>query len=287
MHTLTTLTVAVAIALVATTPVASRQFRSGTALVLVDVVATQADGNLNRNLKRDDFLIFEDGKPQEVKQFQVVDLESIAAEAIDPPGVFSNRAEPGAVFALLLDDMNVDSKHTALMQQTARRFVDEQVRSGDYLGVMRTGVNSPLLLTTDRDLVRPMIAQTMGRRDTNDVSSLTGAAGDTLPTQTLNTSQMPDFGALGLFDQSPSARIQAEQSLVMLQRVVEYSHLSRRGARPCCCSARALPSTSRRSPPTATRVVSTPCAGCWPPPARATSRSTPLTQGGCQGRRTR
>jgi len=48
--------------------------------VLVDVVATQADGNLNRDLKREDFLIFEDGKPQEVKQFQVVDLESIAAE---------------------------------------------------------------------------------------------------------------------------------------------------------------------------------------------------------------
>jgi VWFA-related protein len=222
MRTLAGLTVAVVIALVATTPLASRQFRAGTALVLVDVVATQADGNLNRDLKREDFLIFEDGKPQEVKQFQVVDLETIAAEATDPPGVFSNRAEPGAVFALVLDDMNVDAKHTALMQQTARKFVDEQVRVGDYIGVMRTGVNSPLLLTTDREMVRPQIAQTMGRRDINDVSSLTGAAGDTLPTQTLNTAQMPDFGALGLFDQSPSARIQAEQSLVMLQRVVEY-----------------------------------------------------------------
>ena len=203
-------------------PAATRQFRAGTALVLVDVVATQADGNLNRDLKRDDFLIFEDGKPQEVKQFQVVDLEAIAAETVDPPGVFSNRAEPGAVFALVLDDMNVDSKHTALMQTTARRFVDEQVRIGDYVGVMRTGANSPLLLTTDRDLVRPMIAQTMGRRDINDVSSLTGGTGDALPMPGANTGQMPDFSALGLFDQSPAARIQAEQSLVMLQRVVEY-----------------------------------------------------------------
>ena len=168
-------------------PVASRQFRAGTALVMVDVVATRADGNLNHDLKREDFLVFEDGKPQEIKQFQVVDLETIAAEVVDPPGVFSNRAEPGAVFALVLDDMNVDAKHTALMQTTARKFVDEQVRSGDYIGVMRTGVNSPLLLTTDRDLVRPMIAQTMGRRDINDVASLTGGTGDTLPTQTLAT----------------------------------------------------------------------------------------------------
>lgn len=220
MRTLTTLTVAVA--LLAATPVATRQFRAGTALVLVDVVATRADGNLNHDLKRDDFLVFEDGQPQEIRQFQVVDLETVAADVVDPPGVFSNRAEPGAVFALVLDDMNIDARHSALLQTTARQFVDEQVRSGDYLGVMRTGVNSPLLLTTDRDLVRPIIAQTMGRRDINDVASLTGGTGDTLPTQTLGTAQMPDFGALGLFDQSPSARIQAEQSLVALQRVVEY-----------------------------------------------------------------
>ena len=62
----------------------------------------------------------------------------------------------------------------------------------------------------------------MGRRDLNDVASLTGGSGDALPTQSLNTAQMPDFSALGLFDMSPSARIQAEQSLVMLQKVIEY-----------------------------------------------------------------
>ncbi len=222
MRTPAVWTVAVLAAWAAAEPAATRQFRAGTALVLVDVVATRADGNLNHDLKRDDFLVFEDGKPQEIKQFQIVDLETIAAEVVDPPGVFSNRAEPGAVFALVLDDMNIDAKHTTLTQTTARKFVDEQVRSGDYVGVMRTGVNSPLLLTTDRDLVRPIIAQTMGRRDINDVASLTGGTGDALPTQTLGTAQMPDFGALGLLDQSPSARIQAEQSLVMLQRVVEY-----------------------------------------------------------------
>lgn len=222
MRTFAGLAVAALLALTAVAPVWSRQFRAGTALVLVDVVATRADGNLNRDLKRDDFQIFEDGKPQEVKQFQIVDLETVAADAVDPPGVFSNRAEPGAVFAVVLDDMNIDAKHTALVQSTARKFVDEQIRPGDYIGVMRTGANSPLLLTTDRELVRPQIAQAMGRRDINDVSSLTGAAGDTLPVPGANAGQMPDFSALGLFDNSPAARIQAEQSLLTLQRVVEY-----------------------------------------------------------------
>lgn len=57
--------------------VESAQFRAGTALVLVDVIATRADGSLSRDLKRDDFLVFEDGKPQEIRQFQVVDLEGM------------------------------------------------------------------------------------------------------------------------------------------------------------------------------------------------------------------
>lgn len=216
------LTAAALVVLAATELIALRQFRAGTALVLVDVVATRADGNLARDLKRDDFLIFEDGRPQEIKQFQVVDLEGIAAESADPPGVFSNRAEPGAVFAIVLDDMNVDARHTSLMHQSARRFVDEEVRAGDYVGVLRSGADSPLLLTTDRDLVRPIIAQAAGRRDANDLGSLTGASGDTLPAPGGGLPLVPDFSALGLLDMPPAARIQAEQSLVTLQRVVEY-----------------------------------------------------------------
>ncbi len=217
------LAVAGLLAVVAIEPVASRQFRAGTALVLVDVVATRLDGNLNRDLKRDDFLIFEDGKPQEIRQFQVVDLEAIAADRPAPPGVFTNLSEPGAVFALVLDDMNVDTRHSGLLQQSARRFVDEQVRPGDYVGVMRTGADSPLLLTTDRDLVRPTIDLAAGRRDANDLSALTGSTSDAVPTPGGDGgAQMPDFSALGLFDNAPATRINAEQSLVMLQRVIEY-----------------------------------------------------------------
>ncbi|MGE3492921.1 MAG: VWA domain-containing protein, partial [Vicinamibacterales bacterium] len=80
-----------ALVVAAIEPVSS-QFRAGTALVMVDVVATRLDGSLNHDLKREDFQIFEDGKPQEIKQFQVVDLETVAADVVDPPGVFSNRA---------------------------------------------------------------------------------------------------------------------------------------------------------------------------------------------------
>jgi VWFA-related protein len=197
------------------------QFRAGTALVTVDVVATRLDGNLARDLTRSDFQILEDGRPQEIRQFQIVDLEE--PQVVDSPGVFSNRSEPGAVFALVLDDMTVAARHTGRMREWATQFLREQVRPGDYVGVMRTGVNSPLLLTTDAALVEPIIAQTSGRGGGYDVSSVTGGAGDTLPTPSGDAaSTMPDFSALGLLDTSAQGRIIVEQSLTMTQRVVEY-----------------------------------------------------------------
>lgn len=198
-------------------PAAAGQFRAGTALVIVDVVATRLDGNLARDLTREDFLVFEDGRPQVIRQFQVVDVE--AAPDPDPPGVFSNRAEPGALFALVLDDMMVEARYTGRMRQLAQRFIDEQVRPGDYVGVMRSGADSPLLLTTDRELVSPVIAQASGRRDTGDLSSLTGISGTAVPMPGGGADpQMPDFSALGLMQGTPG-RI---PSLMMLQRVVEY-----------------------------------------------------------------
>ena len=226
MSRFTAFSLAVVAALVlAGDTVATRQFRAGTALVLVDVVATQLDGSLARDLKREDFEILEDGKPQQVRQFQVVDLELAAQQAADPPGVFSNRSEPGGIFALVLDEMMVDPRHGGRMKEWARRFIDEQVRPGDYVGVMRSGGDSPLLLTTDRALLSPTIDSATGRRDINDLKSLTGTnvSGDTIAPPSGDTTQsMPDFSALGLLDASPAARIAAEQSMVMLQRVVEY-----------------------------------------------------------------
>lgn len=198
------------------------QFRAGTALVLVDVVATRLDGQPARDLTRADFEVLEDGRPQEIRQFDFVDLERPLETVTDPPGVFSNRAESGAVFALVLDDMMVAARHTRPMQAWARRFLDEQVRPGDMVSVTRTGGDSPLLLASDARFFDPVIAAASGRGGGTDLSSLTGATGEALPTPGGEAPQMPDFTALGLFDSSPAARIDAEQSLATLQRVVEY-----------------------------------------------------------------
>lgn len=202
--------------------VAGQQFRAGTELVLVDVIATRADGQLARELTADDFEVFEDGQPQAIRQFQLVDLEHASERSPDPPGVFSNGAEPGAVFAMVIDDMMIDSRHTPFVREWARRFVTEHVQPQDYLAIVRSGGDSGLMLTTDHALVTPVIARASGRRGGGDAASITGAETEEVPMPGSDTPVLADFSDLALLEVGGEARMQAEQSLVMLQRVVEY-----------------------------------------------------------------
>ena len=70
------------------------QFKAGTELVTIDVVATAADGRPVRDLKASDFALLEDGVPRAIAAFQFVDLELPDAEA--PNGVVTNTTEQGA-----------------------------------------------------------------------------------------------------------------------------------------------------------------------------------------------
>src|SRR5690348_14134745 len=47
-------------------------FRAGTALVQVDVVVRDGKGQFVGNLTKDDFQVFEDGKPQTIQTFSLV-----------------------------------------------------------------------------------------------------------------------------------------------------------------------------------------------------------------------
>ncbi len=79
-HTSTTLAIVLAGALALTAGVAGQQvFRAATTLVRVDVIVRDKDGNIVHGLKAGDFLVTEDGKPQQVSSF---DFEEIATDAL-------------------------------------------------------------------------------------------------------------------------------------------------------------------------------------------------------------
>src|SRR5947209_793192 len=69
-------------------------FKSETELVLVNVVARDKQGNLVQDLKREDFIILEDGKPQTVSSFDYEHIDSTPLPAIAGPAQQSVTGQP-------------------------------------------------------------------------------------------------------------------------------------------------------------------------------------------------
>src|SRR5260370_21332019 len=65
-------------------------------LVLVNVVARDKKGNLVRDLKKGDFILFEDGKKQEIATFDFENGDDLAASG-SPEPTLSRAAEQAAL----------------------------------------------------------------------------------------------------------------------------------------------------------------------------------------------
>jgi VWFA-related protein len=90
-------------------------FKSNTRLVLVDVVVTDRNGQPVHDLKKQDFTVVEDGKPQRVVAFEEQRPDrtpKVQAPALNlPKNVYTNfvsRTGPGALTVLLFDSLNTD-----------------------------------------------------------------------------------------------------------------------------------------------------------------------------------
>src|ERR1035441_6527673 len=101
-------------------------------LTVVDVTATDADGQAVFGLKQSDFTILEDGKPQPIRNFEEVGLRPAMPVREMPPNVYTNLQPPApssAVNILLLDFANeapVDSTEPG--QVSASAAMQHQVK---------------------------------------------------------------------------------------------------------------------------------------------------------------
>jgi VWFA-related protein len=117
--------------------------------VEIDAVVTDAQGNLVRGLTKDDFEVLEEGKPQSITAFSVVD---IPIERADPPLFRADAVEPdaasnldefdGRVFVLVLDDLWTDPARTRPVRAAAAQFVRRFVGTNDLVAVVTTGGGS-------------------------------------------------------------------------------------------------------------------------------------------------
>jgi VWFA-related protein len=156
-------------------------FRVEVNYVEIDATVEDAQGNFVKNLTRDDFQIVEDGKPQNLTAFSMVD---IPIERPDPP-LYSNTAIPpdvvtnrtpfeGRVWVLVLDDLNTRFNRTARSRAAARQFVERYVGANDIIAVVNSSGYGKATqdFTSSRALALKAIDGAMG----NKAESATSAA---------------------------------------------------------------------------------------------------------------
>jgi VWFA-related protein len=141
--------------------------------VEIDANVTDEQGNFVRTLTRNDFQVLEDGKPQSLSVFSMVD---IPIERVDPP-LFSRTAIPpdvatnrkpfeGRVFVLVIDDLNTKFSNSPRTRAAARQFVERYVGANDIVAVVNTSGYGRSMqdFTGNRQLALKAIDTAMGNK---------------------------------------------------------------------------------------------------------------------------
>ena len=107
----------------------------------IDAVVTDERGNFVSDLSKDDFELFEDGKPQTIEAFSYIDITSPQPGQDFPglddgpilPDVRSTR-EPisGRVYVIVLDDLDISPLRTSETKQAARQFIEQYFTLGGH-----------------------------------------------------------------------------------------------------------------------------------------------------------
>lgn len=151
----------------------SATFQVSVNYVDVDVTVTDARGNFVGGLTRDDFDVFEDGKPQKIDTFSYVEipLERRAPFLFNgrtvPTDVRSNReAAAGRVYVIVLDDLDVSPLRTGQVRKDARAFIEKYFGANDVAAIVATSGRTDLAqeFTSDPQLLLAAIDKFVGRR---------------------------------------------------------------------------------------------------------------------------
>jgi len=148
-------------------------FRAEVNYVEVDAVVRDAQGAFVRDLKPEEFQVFEDGVPQAVAAFSLVDIPIVPAERAMfapqeiEPDVRSNEGGPGGrLYVLLLDDLHTSFTRSARVREAARLFIERNLGANDLVAVIHTSGRNDAAqdFTSSRRLLRQAVDKFAGRK---------------------------------------------------------------------------------------------------------------------------
>jgi VWFA-related protein len=148
-------------------------FRTDLNFVRVDVIVSDRQGNPVHDLKQEDFEVAEDGKPQAIQTFKLINVSEDTGIGTDPPREVRNAIEEQMeaarddvrLFAIFLDDYHVRLENSMRAREAIARFVENQLLPKDMAGIMYPlwSIND-VMLTRNRKQLAGAIRQFTGRK---------------------------------------------------------------------------------------------------------------------------
>lgn len=144
--------------------------RIDTELVQIDVVVSDKEGKTVSDLKREDFQIIEDGKPQNITHFSVgtsgrqanwLRTDRRSASKGDAPVQRGQSLDVGRYLVLAVDDLHLSPGNLMQAKQSLNKFADQQLNVNDQVAVVTTSGALGMFqqFTADRDALRRAIAR--------------------------------------------------------------------------------------------------------------------------------
>ncbi len=144
-----------------TPPEADDVVKISTNLIQVDVSVTDRKGKVVRDLKPEDFEIFENGERQKISNFRFVagarpadptvkQIDDKTAIPIPSAGIKPEQVR--RTIALIVDDLMLSFESAYSTRRALRKFIDEQMQDGDLVAIIRTGggIGALQQFTTDK-----------------------------------------------------------------------------------------------------------------------------------------
>jgi VWFA-related protein len=148
-------------------------FRSDINFVRVDVIVSDRQGNPVGDLKQEDFEVTEDGKPQSIQTFKLVNVREDAGVGSSPPREIRNPIDEQVeaarddvrLFAFFLDDYHVRLENSMRAREVIAQFVENQLQPADMAGIMYPLWSiHDVLLTRNRRQLASAIREFTGRK---------------------------------------------------------------------------------------------------------------------------
>jgi VWFA-related protein len=148
-------------------------FRAEVNYVEVDARVLDQQGAFVTDLKPEDFEVLEDGRPQKVAAFSLV---NIPVERVTRPLFASRPIEPdvrnnlqgadGRIYLIVLDDLHTNALRSQRTRLAARQFIERYVGANDLAAVIHTGgrTDANQDFTSNQRLLLQAVDKFMGRK---------------------------------------------------------------------------------------------------------------------------